>query len=222
MTTKTKTPQNKQPLQKKQPLLIAVGGMSGSGKSSLAHALGMVFNNAVYIDSDVMRKKLNGVSPLTPLPETAYSPDKLDEFITYIRAETAKSLKTHDVVIVTGIFLDEKTRGAQELMAQINNARFAGVFLEAPLKTLHSRVAQRQGTVSDANNKVLTRQSEIPSADPAKYPSWTHVNADQPFNDVISDALKGIAKTSAPKAPLHSVAVITAHGKKPRKNNAKP
>lgn len=215
MTTKAKTSS------KKQPLLIAVGGMSGSGKSSLAHALGMVFNNAVYIDSDVMRKKLNGVSPLTPLPDEAYTPDKLDQFITYIRAETAKSLKTHDVVIVTGIFLDEKTRGSQELMAQNNNARFAGVFLEAPLKTLHSRVAKRQGTVSDANNKILARQSELPSADPAKYPNWTHVNADQPFNDVVADALKGIAKTSQPKAPLHAVAVITGKTRKPRKNNPK-
>ena len=51
-------------LERQRPQLIAIGGLSGSGKSSVAHALAPhlgVFPGAVHVRSDVERKRLYGV-----------------------------------------------------------------------------------------------------------------------------------------------------------------
>jgi len=52
--------------------LIAIGGLSGSGKSTLAAALAPAIGARV-LRSDVIRKRLFGVAPETPLPASAYA-----------------------------------------------------------------------------------------------------------------------------------------------------
>jgi len=62
----------------KPPSLIAVGGKSGTGKTVLARAIAATLcppPGAVVLRTDVIRKELFGVDPLTALPETAYTPD---------------------------------------------------------------------------------------------------------------------------------------------------
>ena len=61
-----------------KPQLIAVGGLSGTGKSMLARALATAFPpspGAVVLRSDVERKALFGVAETEPLPEAAYAPE---------------------------------------------------------------------------------------------------------------------------------------------------
>ena len=59
-----------------QRRLIAVGGLSGTGKSSLARILGGDIGRApgarIY-RNDVLRKRLAGVPPETKLPRNSYS-----------------------------------------------------------------------------------------------------------------------------------------------------
>ena len=60
------------------PVLVAVGGLSGSGKSLLARALAADIApapGAVVLRSDVERKALFGIAETGRLPETAYSRD---------------------------------------------------------------------------------------------------------------------------------------------------
>ena len=59
------------------PALIAVGGLSGTGKSMLARALAPALPplpGAVVLRSDVERKTLFGARETERLPETAYAP----------------------------------------------------------------------------------------------------------------------------------------------------
>ena len=62
----------------KPPLLVAIGGLSGTGKSVLARGLAGLIEpppGAVIVRSDVVRKHLFGVSETTALPEAAYRAD---------------------------------------------------------------------------------------------------------------------------------------------------
>ena len=58
------------------PRLVAIGGVSGTGKSTLARSLAPRLApppGAIVIRSDVVRKRLSGVRPETRLPLSAYS-----------------------------------------------------------------------------------------------------------------------------------------------------
>ncbi len=58
------------------PRLIAVGGLSGTGKSALCALLAPEIGaapGAAWLRSDIERKHLFGVEELTPLPDAAYS-----------------------------------------------------------------------------------------------------------------------------------------------------
>ena len=62
----------------KPPVLVAIGGLSGTGKSVLARGLcGMIEPppGAVIVRSDVVRKRLFGVRETTALPQQAYQAD---------------------------------------------------------------------------------------------------------------------------------------------------
>jgi aminoglycoside phosphotransferase family enzyme len=59
------------------PRLIAIGGLSGAGKSTIAQALASAFApapGARVARSDVLRKRLFNVMPETRLPPSAYAP----------------------------------------------------------------------------------------------------------------------------------------------------
>lgn len=175
-------------------LMIAIGGMSGSGKSTLGHALGCLLGNTAFLDADVLRKKMFGVEPLTPLPPDAYSPENTCKFIEFARSEAARHLKTHDVVIVTGLFIDEKTRGHQAAFAKTNDADFIGLYLDAPLSTLFNRVHARIGTPSDADLAVLKRQAKDILSRTRKRDGWCVINSGQSFEKVLYDAMEAIGK----------------------------
>ena len=68
-------------LRPRAPCLIAIGGLSGSGKSTLARRLAPFVGaapGALIVRSDVIRKTLLGVSPLTRLGPEGYT-DGCDE-----------------------------------------------------------------------------------------------------------------------------------------------
>src|SRR5690606_6065480 len=65
-------------LKERPPRLIAIGGLSGSGKTTIAEALAAHVGaapGARIVESDRIRKTLHGVSPETRLPDKAYRPE---------------------------------------------------------------------------------------------------------------------------------------------------
>ncbi|NBB82919.1 MAG: AAA family ATPase, partial [Alphaproteobacteria bacterium] len=60
------------------PRLVAVGGLSGTGKTTAARAVAPSIGpspGAVILRSDILRKQLSGVARTEPLPESAYTPE---------------------------------------------------------------------------------------------------------------------------------------------------
>ncbi len=142
-------------------LLIAIGGYSGSGKSTtaaaIAHGVGAP-PGARVLCSDRIRKKLFGVEPETRLPEEAYRPEVSAKVYALQREEAGKVLATGQSVIADAVFDRLEERNAIEVLAGELGAPFLGIWLEAPEPTLVERIAQRRGDPSDANADVVRLQ----------------------------------------------------------------
>ena len=132
------------------PLLVAVGGLSGTGKSVLARGLAGFIEpppGAVIVRSDVVRKRLFGVSETTPLPETAYQADTTARVYEILSATAQRVLSQGCSVVLDAAFLRETERIVLADLARRHGARFIGLFLTADLATRISRGSNNAGTM---------------------------------------------------------------------------
>ncbi|MGR7996866.1 bifunctional aminoglycoside phosphotransferase/ATP-binding protein [Xanthobacter sp. ZOL 2024] len=143
------------------PRLIAIGGLSGSGKTTRALEWAPYTGRApgaVVIRSDVERKRMFG-GPLTaPLPAEAYAAAVTRQVYAELCEQARRILATGQSVIVDAVHAHAQERGAIAAVAQALHLPFVGIWLEAPLAVRVERVTQRQGDASDADADVARRQ----------------------------------------------------------------
>ena len=145
------------------PSLIAIGGFSGTGKSTIARLLAQKLGRVswpVVLRSDVMRKRLFGVEATTRLGAEAYRPSRSAEVYQHLRDRAVTLLRAGRTVIADASFLDPAERSRIEDLADEIAAPFHGIWLEAPRYVLERRIQLRRGDVSDADISVLKRQLE--------------------------------------------------------------
>ena len=142
-----------------KPQLIAVGGLSGTGKSLLARALAPDLPpapGAVVLRSDVERKALFGVGENERLLKEAYAREVTAKVYAAIEAKTRRVLAAGHSAIADAVFADPHERAAIKQAA--GNASFRGLFLTADLSVRVSRVGARTGDASDADAQVARAQ----------------------------------------------------------------
>ncbi len=164
-------------LRQSSPQLLAVGGLSGTGKSTLARALAPSFGapiGAHLLRTDILRKRLFGVTPETHLDEQAYTRDQSARVYALLLQEVEQALQAGWTVIADGVFADEKERQQIAALAESHNVPFTGIWLEAPLEKLCERVDQRTADASDADSGIVQRQSRYDIGD---LKDWTVVNS---------------------------------------------
>lgn len=136
--------------------LVAIGGLQGTGKSTLAHALAPELGpapGALVLRSDAIRKQLAGVAPETRLPASAYTRAAGAQVYATLFAAARAAIAAGHAVIADAVFQDPAERAAIEAAA--GQARFLGLWLEAPAQLLEARLAARRGDASDADVAVL-------------------------------------------------------------------
>lgn len=146
-----------------RPRLVAVGGLSGTGKTVLARALAAALEpppGAVILRSDVTRKQHFQVHETERLPESAYQP-QIGAIVYQILIERAEQILSQGHSVV----LDAVSARPAERLAIADVARklklpFAGLFLVADLATRMSRVGQRIGDASDATVDLVKHQED--------------------------------------------------------------
>lgn len=144
-----------------EPRLVAVGGLSGTGKSTLAHGLAPELRGPVgarVLRSDVLRKRLAGVAPETRLPASAYGRESSARVYAALCAAARDALAAGFPVIVDAVFADPAERAAVAAVAAELGVPFTGLWLEAPPELLAERIAARRGDASDATVDVLHQQ----------------------------------------------------------------
>lgn len=145
------------------PALIAVGGLSGTGKSVLARALApeiLPQPGAVVLRTDVLRKQLFHVDETDRLPESAYRPEITKQIYDILAQRALRILSQGHSVIVDAVFAHESERNAIRDVARRLKIRFAGFFLATDLATRLNRVGSRKRDVSDATPKIAELQEK--------------------------------------------------------------
>ncbi len=143
------------------PSLIAVGGFSGSGKSTLARGLAPGVGappGALILRSDVIRKTLLGVSPLTPLGPEGYAPAVSRRVYETIADRARAALDAGHAVIADAVFASPHDREQIAVLASNAGAPFLGLWIDGPPAELARRLAERGADASDATADVLQGQ----------------------------------------------------------------
>ena len=176
------------------PRLVAVGGLSGVGKSALAGALAPEVGRApgaLWLRSDVERKAMFGVEETVRLPASAYAGDVTTEIYDRLIAKARAALRAGQGVLIDATFAAAAERSAAAALAGEAGVAFAGLFLEAPLATRLERIGSRRADASDADANVAQRQT----AEPLGEKGWAAVAASGSLSDTLGLArarLKGV------------------------------
>ena len=158
------------------PRLIAIGGLSGTGKSSVARAIAPDIGaapGAIILRSDVERKLVHGAGLTDRLGAEAYAPEARDEVYRRLLQKVEAILQTGHCVILDAVFREPHQRERPKALAERLGIPFLGLWLEAPKGDMLARVAARRGDASDADAGVVLRQLE--STVPP--PDWHKVDA---------------------------------------------
>ncbi|MGA7579685.1 MAG: AAA family ATPase [Pseudolabrys sp.] len=145
-----------------EPKLVAIGGLSGTGKSVLARTLApalLPLPGAVVLRSDVERKALFGIDETEKLPDRAYS---VETTIRVYRGLTEKARRITAAgysAIVDAVFASPVERS--EIAKSANSAAFYGLFLIAGLEARLTRIGDRGHDASDADADVARKQEEF-------------------------------------------------------------
>jgi len=176
--------------------LVAVGGVSGTGKSTLAARLAPAVGRspgALHLRTDVLRKRLAGVAETDRLPPESYTPESHARVYGVLADWTSRALAAGHAVIVDGVFGLPEGRAAIERLARTAGVAFQGFWLEAPRAVLLDRVAARSGDASDAGPTVVENQLR------GRFGpiGWTRIATDRGIDAVEAEARRqlGLAGT---------------------------
>ncbi|SFQ20219.1 AAA family ATPase [Tranquillimonas alkanivorans] len=156
--------------------LVAVGGVSGTGKTVLARMLSPGLGappGAVHLRTDTERKAMLSAPEDARLPQAAYTTDGRARVYRRLYDRAGNLLAAGHSVVFDATFLDPEDRARVEEIARSNGAAFTGLWLAAPEATLVNRVSARSGDASDANAQVVRAQLAV-SADGS---GWLRVDA---------------------------------------------
>jgi hypothetical protein len=145
--------------------LVAIGGLSGTGKSALAAALAPEIGRApgaLVLRSDVERKRLFAVEETTRLPDEAYGDEANRETYARLARKSWLALRAGQSVVVDAVHARAHEREAAARLAADLDVAFVGLWLEAPLALRLRRVGMRGRDASDADARVVAAQTAAP------------------------------------------------------------
>ena len=142
--------------------IVLVGGMSGTGKTAIGHALAPLFGatpGAVHLRTDTERKAMRGAAPEDKLTSAEYTPEARSLVYKQMLHRAEVILAAGHSVLLDATFLDDGARRAAEALSETSNLPLHGIWLEAPLPVLIDRVRKRRGDASDADETVVRQQA---------------------------------------------------------------
>lgn len=172
----------------RRPALILVGGLPGTGKSTLARSLGK-HAGLETLSSDITRKRLAGLEPETPAAAAfgagIYSDEWNERTYAALRSEAETRLRRGERVLVDASFREDARRCEFVQLAARLRVRTVFLALDAPGERVRERILARDSGPSDADVDVYERaveRWEPPSAvsephtrivDTGQSPAWS-------------------------------------------------
>lgn len=174
------------------PVVVAIGGLSGTGKSVLARALAPNLApapGAVVLRSDSERKALFGHPENARLPAEAYAADVTDRVFAILDDKTRRAAAAGHSVIADAVFVQPRQRDS--IAAAAAGRRFVGLYLRADLATRLDRVGARRNDASDATVEIALQQEEYQ----AGASGWIDIDASGTPDQTLARALACLCKT---------------------------
>ncbi|MDZ7679443.1 MAG: AAA family ATPase [Acidimicrobiales bacterium] len=182
-----------------QVRLVLVGGLPGTGKSTLAAGLHDALG-AVVLRSDVVRKQLAGRSPdepaAAPFGEGIYRPAATEATYEELLDRARTTLGMGETVVIDASWSDERHRAAARRLAEAAAADLVELRCVAPAEVAAARVRERGdrgGDASDADATIAARLEEV--ADP--WPEATPVDTG-PGPEAARDAAVAVIEGLVP------------------------
>jgi aminoglycoside phosphotransferase family enzyme/predicted kinase len=175
------------------PLIVAIGGLSGTGKSILARMLASHIEplpGAVILRSDTKRKAIFGVAETATLPIEAYTTEVTDYIYTSLFWEVQRPVAAGHSAVVDAVFARAEQRWSIAEAARLCGVRFVGLFLTAGLETRVDRVKERMHDASDADETIARRQEnyELGVMD------WTTIDASGTPEETLARVLEHLER----------------------------
>jgi aminoglycoside phosphotransferase family enzyme/predicted kinase len=179
-------------LEPRPTMMLAVGGLSGTGKTTVARRLAEQLSpapGAVLLRSDVLRKRMLHCPEEEKLGPAGYTPEMservYDELIR--RAVSAAAGRT---VIVDAVFAQASERERIGRRAAEAGLRFQGIWLAASLETRIARIGTRVKDASDADANIARAQEEKDLGSIA----WKVINADCSLEETVAQACAALTE----------------------------
>jgi hypothetical protein len=173
--------------------LIAVGGLSGTGKSTVAAALAPEEARpagALHLRSDIERKTMAGVGESARLDSSHYTRQASARVYRRLGERARAALQGGLPVVVDAVFARPEERRAIEEVARAAGVAFRGLWLTAPRPVMEERVEARIADASDADRKVVALQEAYDTGPIA----WTPIDASGPVEQVTVAAHAALSR----------------------------
>lgn len=173
------------------PRLVAVGGLSGTGKSTLARLVGCRIGRvpgARVLRWDVFCKRLMGLPPESRLPARHYTRQTDMETYEAMFESAQDHVECGSAVILDAVFMSRSEREVAEALASRWRVPFTGIWLEAPESDRIARVQARSGDASDATETVVREQSKRSVGDLF---GWHRMRVNRPLDTIVT-ATRGV------------------------------
>jgi aminoglycoside phosphotransferase family enzyme/predicted kinase len=140
-----------------EPMVVAVGGIIASGKSTIADRLGFEMS-APIVDADRTRKLMLGVRPTAPVHDGAwqgaYDPAFTEEVYAEVLRRAAVVLASGRSVIVEASFRGRDLRARARELAALHGVPFRLVECRASAEICRARLRQRAGVASVSDGRL--------------------------------------------------------------------
>lgn len=147
-------------LRQGQVRLILVGGLPGTGKTTLAGLLADELG-AVLISTDRVRKELAGVPPEQPAPaaygEGIYRPEHTERTYLEVLSRAERLLARGESVVLDASWHSARHRALAATTATDNHSQLVCLHCEVDAGTAAARLWDRDGSLSDADVAVAER-----------------------------------------------------------------
>lgn len=171
--------------------LTLVGGLPGSGKSTLSGALADRLG-VTLLSSDRLRKELAGIPADHPAPapfgEGLYTPEWSDNTYTALLERASALLARGESVVLDASWSDGRQREAARLLAERTSADLVALHCQVPYEMTAARLDTRAAGPSDADLGVATAMAE-------QEPPWAEavaVDTSGPLEAAVAQALSAV------------------------------
>jgi uncharacterized protein len=169
--------------------LVLVGGLPGTGKSTVAGRLAEQVGMTV-LSSDRVRKELAGLDPSTPQGAEPYrtgryAPEMTERVYTEL-LDRAEALLAHgESVVLDASWTAGEQRRRAATLAERSHARIVPIRCHAPAEVSAQRLRDRADPLSDADQRV----AEAMAADQDPWPDACDLPTDGPETDTVARAV---------------------------------